>query len=273
MNELRIGQIDYLNCLPIFSEFADRHGEDAITVRGVPSALNRMLASGEIDICPSSSIEYAKGGDYYSLFPGLSISSIGPVMSVLLFTRGPIEALDGLDIGLTVDSDTSVALLTILLRRRFGLRNTFRRLDIHSLADADLDAVLLIGDKALREEGRADGWLVHDLGQLWWEFSGLPFVFALWIVRREACIRYPEEMRRLAGWFHEAKESAYLSYERIARGVRGSDLSAAELVNYWKTISYDLSPRHVKGVQLFFRLAEEEGIISSQPEISFFPPA
>lgn len=272
MSQLRIGQIDYLNCVPIFSEFIDSHGGEAIVARGVPSTLNRMLAAGEIDICPSSSIEYAKGGASYSLLPGLSISSIGPVMSVLLFTRKPIEALDGHEIGLTVDSDTSVALLTILLQRRYGLHNRFRRLDVSSLADADLDAVLLIGDKALREAGRSAGWQVHDLGQLWWEFTGLPFVFALWIVRRDACIGYPEEVARLAGWFYEAKESAYLSYERIARGVRGSDLSAAELVNYWKTISYDLTPRHIKGVQLFFKLAEEEGIISSQPDISFFPP-
>lgn len=272
MKPLRVGQIDYLNCLPIFSEFMARHGDGAVAVRGVPSVLNRMLARGEIDVCPSSSIEYAKGAGDYVLFPDLSISAIGPVMSVLLFSRLPIDELAGREIALTTDSDTSVALLTILLRRRFGLNNTFCRQDVQTLAEVDHAAVLLIGDKALQQAGQAAGWQVHDLGQLWWEFTGLPFVFALWIVRRDACMQHPDEARCLAQWFQEAKESAYLSYERIASSAAGSSLSPAELVNYWKTISYDLSPRHLKGVQLFFQLAAEEGIISRPPEICFFPP-
>jgi chorismate dehydratase len=232
-----------------------------------------MLAAGEIDICPSSSIEYAKGGECYSLLSGLSISSIGPVKSVLLFTRIPLDELDGVEVGLTADSDTSVALLTVLLRRRFSFRNTFRRLDVQSLEGVGHTAVLLIGDKALHQARQATGWHVYDLGQLWWEFTGLPFVFALWIVRRDACERFPEEMGLLARWFQEAKERAYCSYGRIAGEVSASGFSPAELVSYWETISYDLTPQHLQGLELFFELAAEEGLIRRKPPLAFFPPA
>lgn len=270
MNRLRIGQIDYLNCLPIFEEFIASHGSDTITVHGVPSVLNRMLSAGEVDVSPSSSIEYAKGWEHYSLLPHMSISSMGPVRSVLLFSKVPIDSLDGCEIALTADSDTSVALLTILLRRRYGFRNDFTRVKVECLDEVVHQSVLLIGDKALRES-RRDGWFVYDLGQLWWEFTGLPFVYALWIVRRDACDGSPEEMRMLAQWFREAKERACHSFAVIASRCSNGILSQTELVDYWNLISYDLSSRHIEGLQLFFRMSAEEGIIPCQPGLSFFP--
>ena len=94
---LRIGRIAYLNVAPYF-HYLREEGFTGEVVAGVPSALNAMLAEGSIDACPSSSYEYGLHAADYYLLPGHSISSIGPVHSVLLFTPGPLQALSGAEI-------------------------------------------------------------------------------------------------------------------------------------------------------------------------------
>ena len=117
---LRIGEISYLNCTPIFSMLRSRFADPEYQfVCGTPAELNQRLRSAEIDICPSSSIEYARNPDSYLILPDISIASIGAVKSVLLFSPLPIEALNGAEIALTGESETSVALLKILLACRY----------------------------------------------------------------------------------------------------------------------------------------------------------
>ncbi|MGD9343605.1 MAG: hypothetical protein PVJ25_06185, partial [Desulfuromonadales bacterium] len=111
---LRIGRIAYLNVAPYFHYLA-KQGFSGEIVAGVPAELNRMLAEGTIDACPSSSFEYALRADDYLLLPGHSISSIGPVHSVLLFTPGPLNDLPGQEIAITGESATSINLLKVLL--------------------------------------------------------------------------------------------------------------------------------------------------------------
>ena len=119
---LRIGQIEYANCTPLFHVLREQFpGSGYEFVTGVPAELNRMLLAGEIDVCPSSSIEYAYHPDRYTILPHLSISSIGAVASVLLFSKVPVEELDGLKIRLSSESATSVNLLKILLVTAFQL--------------------------------------------------------------------------------------------------------------------------------------------------------
>ena len=168
---LRIGRIDYANCTPIFRVLQDHFPCDGYQfVGGVPARLNGMLAAGEIDICPSSSIEYAIHPDRYLILPDLSISSAGPVASVLLFSRSAPEALDGQEIMLSAESATSVNLLKILMAKRFGCSCRFtvsRQPPADALRTAS--AMLLIGDAALRSAMAGSGLQVHDLGSLWYE--------------------------------------------------------------------------------------------------------
>src|SRR5512136_426504 len=214
---LRIGQIEYANCTPLFT--ALKKNFDCTNyqfIHGVPARLNAMLSRGEIDLCPSSSFEYGKSADKYYLFPGLSISSIGAVKSVLLFSRMPIESLNSHAIGLTAESDTSVNLLRIIMAKGYGFSNQFQR-TILPLREAlrSFSALLLIGDAALRERGEARDLYVYDLGELWHEVTGLPFVFALWIVTREAAEMKAREVKSLGEQLLEAKRLAYDSYEEI----------------------------------------------------------
>ena len=270
---LSIGHIQYANCTPIFSALSSNFDCSAYRfVDGVPARLNALLRSGAIDLSPSSSIEYATASEKYCLLPELSISAIGPVKSVFLFSRVPIEGLDGCPIGLSAESDTSVNLLKVLLARKYRFHNSFERTSL-PLARAleRFPGLLLIGDAALRGAADPGEYRCYDLGELWHAFTGLPFVFALWIVRLEAARDKRAELATLCRDLIAAKKLAYASYPQIAAGCPEREwLGAAELVDYWRTISYELTPAHLDGARCFFRHAFEMGLIPSLPELRFF---
>lgn len=272
---LRIGQIDYANCTPIFSALRRNHDCSAYRfVRGVPSSLNRMLAEGEIDLCPSSSFEYGRSYGSYLLLPDLSISSVGPVKSVILYSTTPLEELDGAAIGLTSDSATSVALLRIILKKFYRFTNRFVVMKVSDPAEAvaTCSAVLLIGDNALKSRDRSAGLFQYDMGELWYSLTGLPFVFALWMIRADSVEAMPEECSLIGARLRDAKREALASLDRLAEEcAERSWMGQEELLSYWRTISYDLTPLHLEGVKLFFRFAAEMGILEEEPVLRFLP--
>ncbi|MBW6510451.1 MAG: menaquinone biosynthesis protein, partial [Desulfuromonadales bacterium] len=148
---LTLGYISYLNCVPFFGRLKEQ-GFNGKLVPGVPSALNRMLQQGEIDASPSSSFEYARNWRDYLLLPGHSISSVGSIASVLLFSPVSPERLGGVEIALTGESATSINLLEILLRDYYGLSavvTTVLGTSVEELVSKGKPA-LLIGDRALK---------------------------------------------------------------------------------------------------------------------------
>jgi chorismate dehydratase len=267
---LLIGQIEYANCTPIFTSLKNNFDCSGYRfVGGVPAVLNAMLDRGEIDLSPSSSFIYGHSPEKYYLLPELSISSIGAVKSVFLFSRLPIERLDNRAIGLTTESDTSVNLLKVILQKGYGFRNEMQRttLALHEALQS-FSALLMIGDAALRERVNAHGLHVYDLGELWFELTGLPFVFALWIVTREAVVEKLPEVKELGARLLEAKRLAYGAYDEIARGSKElAWIGRERLVDYWQTISYDLTAQHIEGVRRFFRFAAELGLLEREPEL------
>lgn len=270
---LRIGRIDYANCTPIFQAMQDLYpGETYRYVAGVPARLNALLLSGEIDVCPSSSIELALHPKRYFVIPELSISSSGPVQSVLLFSTVPIEELDGRTVMLSSESATSVNLLKILLNMRYGCNCTFQRttMDLDG-ALQEAPAVLLIGDAALRSINPASDLMVYDLGELWFQWTGLPFVFALWLTTREASVNHIDAVRLLMRQLRHAKDYARGHLERIAdASPEALWMGRDRLLEYWRVnISYDLGDEQRKGLALFFRYAAELGLIDDVPELSF----
>jgi chorismate dehydratase len=232
-----------------------------------------MLFSGQLDVCPSSSIEFAKHPESYLILKDLSISAIGPVKSVFLFSNIPIEGLDQQTVGLTGESDTSINLLKIILRKFYGYRNTYKKLR-SSTPDAlnDLPAILLIGDSALKAGLLRNSSLhTYDLGELWYKITGLPFVFALWLVREETASRDKDCLNALYTKLGEAKNSASGIFENIAERFAKEWISREDLISYWRTISYDLTSRHLDGLQAFYTFSAELGLIAGMPPFRFFP--
>jgi chorismate dehydratase len=169
------------------------------------------------------------------------ISCRGPVQSVLLFSRAPIDSLSGATIDLTMDSQTSVALTRILLAERYGLTGiTYRRRAVESGEAPEGDAWLLIGDAALRARRDPNAAHVLDLGAAWQEWTGLPFVYAVWAVRANLPA---EEKQRLAAFLEhslsEGERNLGAIAHRTSARVRGLG-TAAELERYLRGFRYRL---------------------------------
>lgn len=263
---LRIGRINYSNMFPIF--YMLEHGCDCSAysfIEGVPSELNRLLREGEIDISPSSSIEYLRHKDMYTILDGHSISSFGPIGSILLFSTRPLETLGGSTILTSSQSETSVVLLDIILKKFYSTECILKPSNnSFSKALEYYPAYLLIGDDALKAvsdcklqvAGNNSELYVYDLGNTWYRHTGLPFVFALWIARKDS------ETKMLLGKFRmdlsKAKDAALKNLKTIAReSYLINILSEDEIVSYWEGISYDLNNEHKKGLELFRKYAEE----------------
>ena len=270
---LRLGQIEYANCTPIFHALKELFAASGYEyVGGVPAQLNALLAAGAIDVCPSSSIVYALQPERFLIIPDISISSCGPVQSVFLFSVLPIEELNGKKILVTAESATSVNLLKILLEKRFGCKCTFRTTkEPYQQALKEAPAVLLIGDSALKAAQSVANLFVYDLGELWYQWTKTPFVFALWLASRSAFEEHFDAIHELASHLRLCKAYASANLERIADASPDVVwMGREDLLRYWKNnISYDLSDEHRSGLKLFFQLAAEMNLIPYNPELVF----
>ena len=271
--ELTLGYIPYLNCVPFFARLKD-NGFQGDFVAGVPSALNAMLQEGRLDASPSSSFEYACNWRDYLLLPGHAIASVGPVKSVLLFSPADPSELAGQKVFITGESATSINLLRIIFREFYGLHDVTDAVPdeaIEGLIERQQPA-LLIGDRALRlANNLPEGMQIFDLGELWHQQTGLPFVFALWMIRREAVGRYHDEFVKLGAQLLLSREQVLSQPHRFASGVaESSGLTVGQISDYWQTIDYRLETEHLEGLQLFFRLCKKYHLLDEEPELNFF---
>ncbi len=285
MQKLRVGRIPYANLFPIFrtleSEFDCSPYE---FVEGAPSKLNRMLREGEIDLSPSSSVEYLRNPALYGLIPGHSVSSRGAVESILFFTDRKMEALGGTVVHASAQSETSTALLAVILRKFYGVNCDITISDYPQITREK--AYLLIGDDALRHrnmtgsqkhEISGQGRFVYDLGEVWYRHTGLPFVFALWMVRKddgEAADRLPSRGdtrgRLLRGFVSDLDRAKHIALGRLSELVRDapfrSFMSEEEILRYWDRLDYDLTSSHYKGLNLFNDFLAELSYLTQPPQ-------
>ena len=263
--KLNIGKISYTNLFPIFYMLEKECDCSSYVFReGVPSELNRKLRDGTIDISPSSSIEYLRNPALYDIVEGHSVDSNGPVGSVLLFSKKPLEALDGETIHMTSQSDTSVVMLQIICAKFYGLSCRYEQTsDPIGKALESHAACLLIGDDALVHALRWPELRVYDLGLLWKHFTGLPFTYALWLVRKDSAREKTALIAKFRTDLDRAKEHALADLRGIAKAspLRGP-LGEQALVEYWQGISYNFGADHKRGFDLFRRYAGELGLLS-----------
>ena len=273
---LRIGRIDYANCTPLFMQLEHAlPGETTTIVHGVPASLNAKLASGEIDICISSSIEFSRHADEYAILPGHCIGSVGPVKSVLLFTTRPAEELAGEQLLVTSESATSVVLLQILLAKRWGLSGCSLQTTSLSWQEAlqQSPGLLLIGDRALQAASGNAGGYCYDLGYEWKNLTGLPFVYALWLINQRSAKGKEDALVQFSQLLEQARERIIPDAELLAsRAPEAAWVGMQALADYWRNaITYQLDQAHLAGLQRFYLLAAELGLIQAQPQLTFFP--
>ncbi len=273
--QLKVGKIPFLNSVPYF-ELLTECGFDGELVEGVPAQLNGLLRIGRIDASLSSSIEYALNWQDYMVFPELSISSVGEVKSVLLFSSKDIDNLSGQTVYLTEESDTSVYLLRIILEIFLKQTNINYVVPDEPIEDFinNGETGLLIGDRALRKaKGCINDTHFYDLGELWTQATDLPFVFALWMIRKESLDLDPEAVNQFYHQLVAARKKMLnnvTDYTAKAAEARGMEVERVH--EYWQTIDYRLEKAHIDGLRLFYQLCTELGVIKEKGEINFFHP-
>lgn len=261
---VRLGAVSYLNVRPLV------HGLDAptFTLRfDVPAVCAQLLASGDIDLGMVPSITYlARPGD--RIVPGVCIGSDGPVASVAVFTRKPLREIR--TIALDISSRTSVALTRILCARRFEIAPTFvgHAPDLGAML-AIADAALLIGDPALFADHRALGADKIDLGQVWTEMTGLPFVWAFWSGRTGA-IDAAGVLR-----LQEACAAGVRDSDAVADAYCAGDLARQATARQYlrENIKFDLTDRAVEGLRTYYREAHRLGLVPRSGPLEFYPSA
>jgi chorismate dehydratase len=257
--KVRIGAVNYLNTKPLIYQL-ERFAPGAELVLDFPSRLADDLAAGRLEVALIPSIEFFRDPSY-SVVSNACIACRGPVLSVKLFSRGPVESIRTL--ALDEGSRTSVALTRILLHERYGLSPRLQPLPIErSLDDSDADAVLLIGDRAMHSPvGRFE--VVWDLGDEWCRWAELPFVFAMWVARAGAST---EGLDVALG---EARDAGVAHLAEIAeREAAPLGLTRPQCLSYLRdNLYFYLGPREQRGLELFYKKAASLGLAPQGVEL------
>lgn len=253
MRPVRVGAVGYLNARPL-TWALDRSPEKWQVRYDVPSACAALLHEGAIDLGLIPSIEYLQSPDY-RFVPGVGIGSRGPIASVALYTRVPVESIRRM--ALDTSSRTSVALVKVLSRHRFGIEPEF----VHHGPDLaamtrTCDAGLLIGDPAFDANHDALGLQKIDLGAEWTAMTGLPFIYAAWTGRPGAVGR--DEVQALQQAQAEGVRSRLAIADEYGRGDAAVAARAAEYLR--DNVRYGLGPEEAAGLQMFLDYAADLGV-------------
>jgi predicted solute-binding protein len=258
VKSLRIGCVKYLNARPLI------HGWPGEVTFDHPSALCRSLARGELDVALVSSFEFLRN-PIYRIVDGISISSDGPVYSVVVAHQGKFSQLREID--LDPAAETSVNLLQCLLAES-GLtprlvnprdRNRADKQSDSNLQDSGLThARLLIGDQAIQFRKEQEGnFIFWDLGEQWHKLVHLPFVYAFWLVRPE--VTNPGKI---------ADQLRAVRDENLSRldSLIGEQENPAFCARYYREyLRFNFGTAEKKGLRMFQMLCEKHRLIRRPP--------
>ena len=244
---VRVGAVTYLNARPLVYRLPQL-APDAEIVMDLPSRLADGLAAGRLDVALIPSIEYFRNPGYV-IVSDACVACDGPVKSVRLYGRVPVREIRTL--ALDEGSRTSAALTRILLKEQFGVEPELQRLPIGAaLEDSAADAVLLIGDRGMfSPPGPFE--FVWDLGEEWLRWTGLPFVFALWIAPPGI------DLNGLDPMLGAARDEGVLRFAEIARAEAPLlGISEDLCLSYFRdNLRFRLGARERQGLEAFSWLA------------------
>ncbi|MCJ2163083.1 MULTISPECIES: menaquinone biosynthesis protein [unclassified Pseudodesulfovibrio] len=272
---LRLGKIGYLNVLPIYHPLETGLIENDFAISsGPPSELNRLMDDGLLDLSAASSIEYARHPEKYYLIPDIAIGSRGPVQSVLLLCRRPMEKLSGTTILVSAQTHTSAALLRILLTKHWKIRTDFTTGNASlALKNGERpEAILAIGDEALNLRYHPDYPHRIDLGEAWRELTGLPFIFGVWLVQRNSWIRNRAALEKGVCQLQQGKRWGVDHMSEVCvMAAEESCLNDEEMCSYFDGLVYDFGEEEQRGLKVFYENLLESGLIKQVPRLEFIP--
>ncbi|WP_240910057.1 menaquinone biosynthesis protein [Desulfopila sp. IMCC35008] len=252
--EVRIGMVNYINTAPIYETWKKYPLQPGWHVlEAPPSTLNKLLAQGELDLGFVSCYEYARNPEKYEILPDLSISASGPVGSVFLFSRKKVGTARFLKVLLSSQSETSVALVKIILEEFYNQRPDYFVGVIDDARQDGCDGVLAIGDDALRLKKAGIYDYCLDLGEVWTQQTGLPFVFAVCAVRREFVEKEAELLEKVYHKLLRCREEGCAELMGICKiAAPRIPMNIHDCYHYLKGIEYDLGQKKVDALIEFF---------------------
>lgn len=258
--------------LPMFFYLPRQHALlDWVTAE--PTGHNAMLADGRIDTAPISAFSYGQHWRDYFILPNLSVSTRGRVGSILLFSKYPLDELTGKKIALTSQSATSVNLLKILLHRFHDVSPQYITMDAgigEMLKEAD--AGLLIADRAIRAAADCPDLHIFDLGQEWFNQTGCSMTYAVWAFPRHLIPEKAEELREVYLLLLKSKKQALKDMDKVVETCVAMLGGTKEFwFDYFAQFKYELGPDLQEGLNRYFSLCYEEGLLPEKPEPEFWP--
>jgi aminodeoxyfutalosine synthase len=248
-----IGKIPYLNSVPFYADFEKRQFK---ILPIVPRRMGELSAAYLIDAGIFSLMNYFSQEEDLELM-NYCIATRDQVKSVMLFSKEGWGDLEGKRIGVTDDTATSIRLLQVLLKKKYGVQASLVRMHSGVNDHSEFDAVLLIGDDALRRNkfGLPGFELVFDLAKEWYEWQKLPFVFAVWALKKSLPPEKKSELKQVLESSLEQNES---KLDRVG-ALHGKQigLTPSEVREYLEGFNYRLGDRERTAMQVFRKLYQE----------------
>jgi chorismate dehydratase len=251
--KLRYGRISYVNVAPVETAFDVGAVMRDVEIYGaVPTALNAAMSAGRIDAGAISAAHYLAHTDTFARLGDLCIAADGPVRTVLFVSPIPPALLGDATIAVTAQSASGRALLAALLSGFRDVRPHYSIVEDALAAARAGRPALVIGDDALVARAELPRAHIHDLGEAWRAWTGLPFVFAVWAVRRETLAAHPAEVATLTGALAEARAWGEANRERVIdAAVAAQPYERALYDDYFTRLSFRLDERAAHGLERF----------------------
>jgi predicted solute-binding protein len=248
-----VGKIPYLNSVP-FYENIERRQFKILPV--TPRRMGVLSLKGQLDAGLFSLIDFLQQQDRLEPLD-FCIATRDQVKSVLLFSNHGWQDLSGKTIGIIDDTATSVKLLQVLLEKRYGIKAIFHRMNSGVNDYMKYDAVLLIGDEALRSRkyGLAGFEIVYDLATEWYEWKKLPFVFAIWAVQKTLTQDKKDELKGIIQQSLTRAEGDFASVGQLP--AKRINLTSEESVDYLAGFNFRMGVRERAAIEEFQELLLE----------------
>ena len=238
---IRVGRIPYLHSEPFYFDMA-RRGIALYDL--VPSALAAAAANGEIDAGPFPLVDCFRLEDRWQPVAGFCLAGVQKAGSTLLYSTRPIEALNGAHIGIPDEACTAPRLLHVLLRLKYQVQP-----GAYVPRQAAHDAFLLIGNQGLRQRLGAPGFpYIYDLGAVWHAWTGLPFVFARWMVRQDVA---PKEQALLEDTLYVGLEEGVDTLYRVTEPREDLLMLPRDIVRYVRGFHYYIGRAEQQAIEQF----------------------
>ncbi|CUU08077.1 chorismate dehydratase [Candidatus Thermokryptus mobilis] len=260
----KLGVVDFLNAKPLIYAIEENKVPHSFELLyDIPSQIAVKLLNKEINAGLVPSIHYAKYSVKYRIVPEVCIASRGAVKSIRLYFRKDLRDIKS--VAVDISSMTSVVLARVILSEKYDVRPKFIAMkpNLENML-LEADAALLIGDNALFEPTGYASYL--DLGDEWDDLTGLPFVYALWVGRRES-LSEDDVLALINSKNYGIQNIDTISYEASQRYGVDFDFCKSYLT---ENLFYELGEQEIAGMKEFFTYAFYYGVIDFIPEIKFY---